>query len=80
MSRKAPARLHGTRKIVMLAYVWRCMLEHTRDADHFRRVHRQEGRGRPAEVMNAHVLSELGDDPRTSDIVQTACRQRAPSI
>jgi hypothetical protein len=52
----------------MLAYVWRCMLEHTRDQlDHFRRVHRQEGRGRPAEVMNAHVLSELGDDPRASE-------------
>jgi hypothetical protein len=56
-----------------VAWIWRRMLEHTwNQPDHLRCVHRQEGRRRPAEVMNAHVLSELGDDPRTNNGIQPA--------
>ena len=79
MCRKAPVRLHRMRKIVMLvAYVWRRMLEHTwNQPDHLRYIHGQESRCRTAKVMKTHVLSKLGKDPRSHDVIQSARAQRA---
>src|SRR5947208_15099619 len=77
--RKAPPRLHRARKIVMLvADVWRRMLEHPWDqANLLRRVHRQEGGCRSTEVVKTHRLPELGNRPRTSNVVQSVPAQGA---
>ena len=52
------------------------MLEHPRDqANLLRCVHRQKGGCRSTEVVKTHRLPELGNRPRTNNVIQSIARK-----
>jgi hypothetical protein len=74
MCGKASARFDRSGQNVMpFADIWRGVLQGTGDqADLVRRLHGEEGRSRPSEVVKTHGFTEPFHGSRADDIVDAA--------